>query len=111
MRMKNVLLMLFAACLGAQIAVSQPFVDCSCLANQSVLRTNACQGVIPDMCQFSNCFQNAAFPPAPYTCSQSPAAGGIVSPGTYPIPITVQDINGVASQCVVNFVVTSPSTR
>src|SRR5437763_15733522 len=111
--MKNVVLWLLAAWLGIHVATAQAqaqFVDCSCLASQAVLKTNACQGTIPDMCQFTNCFRSTAVPPPPLTCSQTPAAGGIVGPGSYPITVTVTDPNDVSSQCTVLFVVTTPTT-
>src|SRR5437773_10859188 len=109
--MKNIVLILFTAWLGTHIPAAQAqFVDCSCLASQAVLKTNACQGVIPDMCQFTNCFKSTVQPPPPLSCSQTPAPGGIVGPGTYPITVTVTDPNGVGSQCTMNFVVTAPTS-
>jgi len=91
---------------------AQPqYVDCRCLTNQAaaVLTTNACIAYIPDLCQFTNCFQNVV-PPVPLSCSQSPAAGTQVGPGTHAIIVTVTDPNGVGSQCVVNFTVTGVSS-
>ena len=34
-------------------AKAQFFLDCSCLSTQSVLITNACQAVVPDLCRFT----------------------------------------------------------
>jgi hypothetical protein len=103
----RLLLSVFAA-LALHSLQAQPIVDCSCLATQAVLRTNACFAVVPDMCQFTNCFIfNAAQPPP--MCSQFPPAGSPASPGTNVITVTVTDVNGVGQQCVLDFVVTQPT--
>ena len=69
--------------------------------------TNSCEGIIPDLCQFNPC----QVAPTPLQCSQSPAAGGTVGPGTHPITVTFTDsFQNVTQTCVVNFVVTSPIT-
>ena len=81
--MKYRSILLLAALFWAAVTHSQPLVDCNCLANLSVLQTNACQGIIPDLCQFSQCWLS----PLPLQCSQSPAAGGQVGVGTQPISI------------------------
>ncbi|MEY2410277.1 MAG: hypothetical protein QOF48_2947 [Verrucomicrobiota bacterium] len=86
------------------------FFDCSCLATQSVLITNACQAVIPDLCKFTVCVQSTVVPPPSYSCSQSPTAGSPVGPGNYPITVTILDSQGLASQCTVTFKVLSPAT-
>src|ERR1051325_776837 len=91
-------------------AQGQQYLDCSCLATQAVLVTNACQAVVPDLCRFTNCYRSSVQPPIALSCSQSPPAGTSVGPGTTPITVTVMDPNGVSSQCVVNFQVNSAST-
>src|SRR5437763_969798 len=58
MRMKKILLLVLTAWVGTIVAFAQSTVDCSCLSTQSVLMTNACQAVIPDLCQFTNCFRS-----------------------------------------------------
>jgi len=104
--MKKFLLLLVAAWLGTQAGRSQSqLVDCSCLATQAVLQTNACQAVIPDLCQFTQCWLS----PTPLQCSQTPPPGGIVGPGTHPITVTFNDpFSGSSANCLVNFVVTAP---
>lgn len=107
--MKIRLLLFVLAALALNSVQAQPtIVDCSCLATQAVLRTNACMGVVPDMCQFTNCFITSAAQPPPM-CSQSPPAGTPVGPGTNVITVTVTDVNGVAETCTLDFVVTPPS--
>ena len=91
------------------VQAQSQLVDCSCMRTQAVLMTNACIGFIPDMCQFTNCFINTLQPPPVFSCSQSPAAGGAVGPGTYPITITVA-ANGQVQQCAVLFTVNPPQT-
>src|SRR4051794_4718267 len=76
--MRKVLLFVLMGWFGTQLASAQFQVDCSCLRTQSVLLTNACQGVIPDMCQFTNFFQSTIQPPPAINCSQNPAAGTVV---------------------------------
>lgn len=95
---------LWLALLGAVPAQAQ-FLDCSCLSTQTVLVTNACQAVVPDLCLFTNCWVSTVVPPPTLTCSQTPAPGTPVGPGTYSILVTVMDTSGVASQCPVKFIV------
>lgn len=110
--MKTFTLLLFAcfAWLQNSLAQQPPFVDCSCLATQSVLVTNACQAVIPDLCQFTNCWQSTVVPPPTLFCSQNPAAGTPVTPGLYPITVTISDSFGQATSCNVKFTVNGPGT-
>lgn len=110
MRLKSPALLLFAAWMGTQAASAQIFVDCSCLATQSVLITNACQGVVPDMCQFTNCFQSSQIPPPTYSCSQTPAAGTLVGPGPTPITVTVSVPGQAPQNCNVMFRVNPPTS-
>ena len=103
---------LVAAWLGLQAALAQPqLVDCQCLFShaQGILRTNACQAVVPDLCQFKECFTSTAVPPPAFTCSQTPAAGTVVGPGSYSITVTVS-ANGQASSCTLPFQVDPPTT-
>jgi hypothetical protein len=99
--------LLFAATAKAQPV---PIVDCSCLATQaqSLLTTNACQGIVPDLCQFTNCYRSTVVPPPPLFCSQNPPAGTVLGPGNHPITVTVMDASGQSSQCVLNFSVIPP---
>src|SRR5262249_18012664 len=93
--------LLIATLLLAHDGYSQ-IVDCNCLGNLPVLQTNACQGIIPDLCQFSQCWLTPAMAP----CSQSPAAGGQVGSGSYPITVMFIDPFGGQTQvCNVTFVV------
>jgi hypothetical protein len=101
----TLLALLFA---GASMqAQSPPPVDCNCVLKLTALRTNACQAFIPDLCLLAtNCFSSNVSIGSPGYCSQTPAAGTPVGPGTTYITFTVVDILGTAAQCVVPFVVT-----
>ena len=93
-------------------AQAQPFFDCSCLATQSVLFTNACCGFIPDLCPAAN---NCYFPPAGsvsgYTCSQLPLPGTPVCSNT-PISFTITDIDTLlTTNCNVTFYVGFSTNR
>lgn len=106
-------LLVLLALLGALKLVTptrgQSFVlDCSCLASQSVLVTNACQAVIPDLCQFTNCWYGTVVP-VPLMCSQTPPAGTPVGPGNWPITLTITDTNGVSQSCFPVFSVNAPA--
>jgi hypothetical protein len=82
-----------------------PLVNCACLDMLPALRSNACRAVIPDLCQFTQCWLSSAA----LVCAQSPAAGGSVLPGTTPITITyTHPSSGQKQICTVNFVVTAP---
>jgi hypothetical protein len=105
---------LMAALLFAATAKAQPIVDCSCLASQaqSLLTTNACQGIVPDLCQFTNCYRSTVVPPPPLFCSQNPSAGTVLGPGNHPITVTVMDASGLSSQCQLTFnVIPPPNTN
>lgn len=99
------LLLYMALLLSAHFARAQFSVDCSCLSTQAVLVTNACQAVIPDLCQFTNCWQSTLVPPPPLTCSQSPPAGTPVGPGGHTIVLTITDPNGTQQACPLLFTV------
>lgn len=87
------------------------FLDCTCLSTQSVLITNACQAVVPDLCQFTNCFGSTVVPAPLLFCSQSPPPGTPVGPGIHPVTVTVSDQSGVnALSCVAVFQVIPPAT-
>ncbi len=71
------------------------------------LRTNACQAYVPDLCLLAtNCFSPFVTNSMPGYCSQTPAPGTPVGPGTTYISFTVTDTLGTSVQCLVPFVVT-----
>src|SRR6185436_1811056 len=65
-------------------------LDCNCLqiSAASLLTTNSCVGIVPNLCQFTNCFTG---PCGLVTWVQSPPAGTIVGPGNHPITVAVTD--------------------
>ncbi len=79
------------------------FLDCSCLATQSVLYTLNCTGTIPDLCLVvSNCW----YPPGGSTgfaCSQTPAPGTFVTSNT-PITFTLTNLPGLNTFTCSNLV-------
>src|SRR4051812_41896873 len=88
-------------------AQSQPPVDCNCVLKLAALRTNACQGFVPDLCLLAtNCFSPFVTVGSPGYCSQTPPPGTPVGPGTTSITFTVVDNQGLATQCIVPFTVT-----
>ena len=98
-----------AALLWAPLSHAQPVppVDCNCVLKLPALRTNACVAYVPDLCMLAtNCFSTFVTVGAPGYCSQTPAAGTPVGPGTTYISFTVTDNQGTAAQCLVPFVVT-----
>ncbi len=112
MNMKKLILLFIAV---ASMSVAKPakaqfFLDCSCLATQSVLITNACQAVVPDLCQFTNCFQSTVVPPPQIFCNQSPPAGTPVGPGFYGITVNVFVPGAAPQSCTLLFQVNPPST-
>ena len=112
--MKTKIILLLASFMAASSVVTPAkaqsfFLDCSCLATQTVLITNACQAVIPDLCQFTTCWRSTLVPPPPLTCSQTPPAGTPVGPGVWPITLTITDPNGVQQTCSLMFQVNLPS--
>jgi hypothetical protein len=105
--MRSLLLTGLGALLWAPPAHAQsvPLVDCSCVLKLAALTTNACIAYVPDLCQLAtNCFSRSVT-----SCSQTPAPGTPVGPGTTYINLTVTDSQGLQSQCQVPFVVT-PAT-
>src|ERR1051325_6554578 len=81
-----------------------PVVDCTCVANLPGLQTNACQGIVPDLCLLAaNCFSTNVVIGSPGYCSQSPAAGTIVGLGPTSILLTVMDSQSNSTQCAVTF--------
>ncbi len=92
---------------GRASAQTAPPVDCSCVLKLPQLQTNACVAVVPDLCLLAtNCFSSFVVIGSPGYCSQTPAAGTLVGPGTTFITFTVQDSQGLAAQCLVPFTVT-----
>src|SRR6266853_4691071 len=96
---------LFLAGARAQ-AQSPPPVDCNCVLKLAALPTNACQAFVPDLCLLAtNCFSTNVTVGSPGYCTQTPAPGTPVGPGTTYITFTVTDNLGTSAQCVVPFVV------
>jgi hypothetical protein len=84
-----------------------PPVDCNCVANLGALQTNACQGIVPDLCALGgNCFSTNLLAGS---CSQTPAAGTIVGAGTNNILLSVMDAQSNVVQYVVSFNVSPPT--
>src|SRR6266436_4198299 len=72
-----------AAVLTARVTEAQSLLDCSCLSTQAVLFTNACCGVIPDLCPAANnCYSTTVVPPPGFTCTQNPPPGTPVCSST-----------------------------
>jgi hypothetical protein len=92
------------------VGSTAPVVDCNCLQTNAValLTTNACIGIVPDLCQFTNCFANIC---GSLNATQSPLAGTPVGPGVYPITVTVWGCSGPSSNaCVLPFQVNAPAS-
>jgi hypothetical protein len=92
------------------VGTSPPVVNCACLQDSALglLSTNACAGLVPNLCQFTNCFFGSC---GSVTATQSPPAGTLVGPGIHPITITVRDCSGVTSNgCVLPFQVNSSTS-
>jgi hypothetical protein len=91
------------------VGSTAPVVDCNCLQTNAaaLLTTNACTGIVPDLCQFTNCFANTCGPPV---ATQTPPAGTPVGPGIYPITVTVWGCSGASNGCVLPFQVNSPAS-
>ena len=90
------------------VDTTPPFLDCNCLRNPAVVQLSvvACTSTIPDLCLLaSSCASDNC---GPLKCWQSPAAGTVVGPGTYPINVTVTDCASNSASCVLNYVVTAP---
>ena len=110
MRITRIILLswLAAALLPLTGKAQSPIVDCTCLASLHELQTNACQGVIPDLCALAlPCLLTPVVP----QCSQTPAPGGSVGPGSYPITVTFVDFSSgqaLTQTCNVTFTVTIP---
>ena len=100
--------LLAACCLSARPVQAQPVIlDCNCLATQAALFTNACCGVIPDLCLVAApCYIPSPVPPAGYICTQSPPPGTAVCSNT-PITFTLIETNstGFSNTCVVMYYV------
>jgi hypothetical protein len=86
-----------------------PSINCACLQDSAiaVMNSNACSGLVPNLCQFSNCFAGGC---GSVMATQSPPAGTILGPGIHNITVTVRDCSGVSSNgCVVPFQVNPPN--
>ncbi|MCX6904375.1 MAG: HYR domain-containing protein, partial [Verrucomicrobia bacterium] len=94
------------------VDTTPPVLSCACLTNSAVfppvpLTVIACTSSIPDLCFAATyCATDNCGPP---TCKQSPPAGTIVGPGSYPITVTVTDCASNSASCVLNFTVTAPA--
>ena len=85
-----------------------PSLNCSCLEDPTVVQLTvvACSNAVPDLCALMNqCAQDDC---GPLTCSQTPAAGTIVFPGSHPITVTVTDCATNTVSCTVVFTVVAP---
>ena len=85
------------------VGTNPPVVNCGCLQDSAigVLSANACSGVVPNLCQFTNCFSATC---GGVMATQSPPAGTILGPGTHFITVTFRDCSGGNSNgCVVPF--------
>src|ERR1019366_6309597 len=78
------------------VGSAAPIVDCNCLQTNAIalLTTNACMGIVPNLCQFTNCFINTC---GSALATQSPLAGTPVSPGVHPITVTVLGCAGASN--------------
>jgi len=110
MKIRSLLLLCLTVLLSAFAGKAQFNLDCSCLSTQAVLTTNACRAVVPDLCQFTNCWSSSAGTPGGLTCSQSPPAGTPVTPGSHTIVLTISDPNGQQQSCALTFTV-NPSSN
>jgi hypothetical protein len=84
-----------------------PTIDCSCLQSsaQELLEVTGCQGVVPSLCRFTQCYRDEC---CLQNCTQNPPPGTIVGPGVTQITLTVSDCAGNTNSCVLNFIVTPP---
>ncbi len=112
MRMK--ILVLLATLLAFTAAKAQFVLDCACIAQQHGMTVTNCQATIPDICALTtNCFRSSIQPPPPLIivqCSQTPAVGTPVGPGTHAITVTVTVAGMAPIQCLVPFTVVAPIT-
>lgn len=106
--LRIILLTCLAALRWSPLGHAQPApVDCNCVLQLAALQTNACVAWVPDLCQLAtNCFSPLVAVGSPGYCSQSPAPGTPVGPGTTFITLTVTDNQGGSAQCLVPFNVT-----
>jgi hypothetical protein len=85
------------------VGTNPPVVNCACLQDSAigVLSANACSGVVPNVCQFTNCFSATC---GGVMATQSPPAGTILGPGIHFITVTIRDCSGGNSNgCLVPF--------
>lgn len=86
-----------------------PFsLDCTCLQDGALtlLSTNGCSGIVPDLSVLSNSPCMAGGCGAIYI-TQSPAAGTVVGPGNHPITLFISSCSGVTNSCVLPYYVFS----
>ena len=116
--MRTIWLFCLATFLALSSAKAQFVLDCACIAQHPSLTVTGCQGTVPDICALiansPNCFRSTIQPPPPpptiVQCSQTPAAGTILGPGTHIISVTVTVAGLPPMQCAVQFTVVAPVT-
>ena len=98
-----------AAFLATTAVQAQPLgnlLDCSCLSTQAVLFTNACCGVIPDLCPgAANCYNPSILPAPGFTCVQTPAPGTVVCNTTNITFTLIENVFFKSNTCVLPFYV------
>jgi hypothetical protein len=85
-------------------------VNCGCLQDAaiSLLSTNACVGIVPNLSVLTNSICISGGGCGTRTITQSPAAGTVVGPGTHNITINIFNCGGVTNACVLPFYVNPP---
>jgi hypothetical protein len=81
-----------------------PTIVCQCIQSSPALTTNACYGIVPDLCVYNSCFSDNC---GPLKCFQNPAAGTVLPPGVHPITVSATDCAGNSNGCIVNFTITA----
>lgn len=84
-------------------------VNCDCLMDDalSLLTTNACQALVPDLSVLSNspCIVNNC---GSINITQTPPAGTVVGAGTHNITVKISNCAGLTNTCVLPFFVNAP---
>lgn len=84
-------------------------VNCGCLQDSagSLLTTNACQAVVPNLSVLSNspCISNNC---GSIYITQTPAAGTVVGAGSHNITVKISNCAGITNTCVLPFFVNAP---
>ena len=86
--------------------INPPAVNCGCLQDSalSLLNTNGCSGVVPNLSSLTNspCVPQGC---GPLLFSQSPPAGTIVPPGVHAVTVSFVTCSGASNGCVLPFTV------